>query len=391
MLGQIPGKEFSLSNSFVEQKLILNDGKGLRFSIRSNMMNNRLQVRKSEYDLLRIIAIFAVIIIHVIGSTFFGMGEIGSAWWNKLNLLDSGLRWCVPALVMLSGALFLNPEKDISIKSIYQKHIFRIVTAFIFWSILYTIVNYCKYPRELDVLHCIADFTISVILKPNYHLWYIYLIVGLYMITPILRQVICTCTDKLLHYWLGLMFLFGIVIPALRDVGLIESYIGDVLGYMHIEFLAGYVFYYVAGYYISSKQIRHKKVIYVAGVIGYIATVLGTIYLSNRAGYTASVYDYLYPNTSAIAVAIFVFFTKEGVKWRFSAKAGRVLEDLASSMFGVYLMHDLLLQLFDYWNITIGVFQSIAIAILIASVVFISCSVITLLLRKIPFARRHLL
>lgn len=354
-------------------------------------MVDQSQTRKSEYDLLRIIAIFAVIIIHVIGNTFFGMDEIGSVWWNKLNLLDSGLRWCVPVLVMLSGALFLNSEKEISIKSIYQKYIFRIVTAFLFWSILYTIVNYCKYPRELDVLHCIADFAISVILKPNYHFWYIYLIVGLYMITPILRQVICTCTDKLLRYWLGLMFLFGIMIPALRDVNLIEKYIGSTLDSMHMDFLAGYVFYFVAGYYISSKQIRHKKVFYVAGVIGYIATVLGTIFLSNRAGYTATVYDYLYPNTVAIAVAFFVFFTKEGAKWRFPAKAGSVLEVLSSSMFGVYLMHDLLLQFLDYWNITIGVFQSIAVAILIASAVFIFSSVITLLLRKIPFARKHLL
>lgn len=354
-------------------------------------MANRSIVHKSEYDLLRIVAIYVVVLIHVIGSTFFGMDGIGTIWWNKLNFLDSALRWCVPVLVMLSGAIFLNPQKEVSINSIYRKYIFRIMTAFLFWSVLYTIANYCKYPRELDILHCAADFIISVTLKPNYHFWYIYLIVGLYIITPILRQFICNCNDKLLCYWLGLMFLFGIVVPALRDISLIDNYIGSALDSMHIDFLAGYVFYYVAGYYISSRQIRHEKIIYAAGIAGYIVTVLGTILLSSRAGYTVAVYDYLYPNTAAIAVAIFVFFTKEGAKWSFPAKAGHALEVLSSCMFGVYLIHDFFLQFLTYCNITIGVFQSIAIAILIASAVFISCSVITLLLRKIPFARRRLL
>ena len=354
-------------------------------------MANRSQARKPEYDVLRIFSIFTVIIIHVIGNAFFGMDEIDSAWWNKLNLLDSGLRWCVPVLVMLSGALFLNPEKRISIKEIYGKYIFRIVTAFLFWSILYTVVNYCKYPRELDALHCIADFAISAILKPNYHLWYIYLIVGLYMITPILRQAISTCTDNLLCYWIGLMFVFGIVIPTLRDISLFESYFGSALDSMCMEFLAGYVFYYVVGYYISSRQIRYQKIVYAAGIIGYIATALGTIICSSHAGYTVAVYDYLYPNTVAIAIAVFVFFTKEGEKWSFSTKVSNTLKALSSSMFGVYLVHDFVLQLLNCCDITIRVFRSIAVAILIAVAVFVSCSAIILMLRKVPFARKHLL
>ena len=67
--------------------------------------------RKTEYDILRILAILAVIMIHVIGNTFFSMTDVQSVWLNCLNLLNSGLRWCVPVLVMISGALFLAPGK----------------------------------------------------------------------------------------------------------------------------------------------------------------------------------------------------------------------------------------------------------------------------------------
>lgn len=353
-------------------------------------MVERSQVRKLEYDLLRIVAVFAVIMIHVIGDTFFGMIEIGSIWWNKLNLLDSGLRWCVPVLVMLSGALFLNPDKEISIQSIYRKYILRIALAFVFWSILYTIVNYCTYPRELDAFHCIADFCISVLLKPNYHLWYVYLIVGLYMITPVLRQVICTCSDQLLDYWLVLMYFFGIVIPVLRDVGFIEGFIGRALDSMHMDFLAGYVFYYVVGYCISSRKISHDKIIYAFGIIGYVATVLGTIYMSHRAGYTVTVYDYLYPNTAAIALAVFTFFSKVCSQWRFSRNTGRTLRAVSSSMFGVYLIHDFLLQAFTCIHFTADYFRSIGGTIVIAAITLIICSITVLFLRRIPFVKRFL-
>lgn len=52
-------------------------------------------------------------------------------------MIDSGVRWAVPAFLMISGAVFL--EKSIVIKDILRKYIFRIALAYAFWSAVYTL------------------------------------------------------------------------------------------------------------------------------------------------------------------------------------------------------------------------------------------------------------
>ena len=70
-------------------------------------------------DCLRVIASFAVVLIHV--SAWFALNRplVGV---NCYNILGDMVRWCVPIFVMISGALFLDSKKDI--KEIYQKNIY---------------------------------------------------------------------------------------------------------------------------------------------------------------------------------------------------------------------------------------------------------------------------
>lgn len=96
--------------------------------------------RTLYFDILRIIATFAVIFLHT-SSGSWNMEDFNFDW-NVRNVYDSAVRWCVPVFVMISGALFLNPEKHISIKKLYTKNIFRIITAFFIWSTIYSAYNY---------------------------------------------------------------------------------------------------------------------------------------------------------------------------------------------------------------------------------------------------------
>ncbi len=84
-------------------------------------------------DILRIIATFAVIVIHVSASKWYH-SPIREFNWQIYNLYDSLVRWSVPIFVMLSGMLFLNPEKEITTGEIFRKYIFRILLAIIFWE-----------------------------------------------------------------------------------------------------------------------------------------------------------------------------------------------------------------------------------------------------------------
>ena len=87
-------------------------------------------------DLLRIIATFAVIVLHVSASKWYDT-PVKDFNWQIYNLYDSLVRWAVPIFVMLSGMFFLNPEKFIPTSNIIKKYIFRILLAIIVWGLFY--------------------------------------------------------------------------------------------------------------------------------------------------------------------------------------------------------------------------------------------------------------
>jgi len=87
-------------------------------------------------DCLRVAAITAVIIIHIAASQWY-ITPVNTFNWRVLNIYDSLARWCVPIFIMISGALFLNPSKNISKKDLFCKYIKRILIANVFWGFLY--------------------------------------------------------------------------------------------------------------------------------------------------------------------------------------------------------------------------------------------------------------
>ncbi len=97
--------------------------------------------------------------------------DVKSFAWNTFNFYDSIVRWAVPSFVMISGALFL--QRDIPFKKFFSKYIFRIVTAFLFWSFVYAVANYAK---NKDIIKALGHFIMG-----HYHLWFLFMITGLYI------------------------------------------------------------------------------------------------------------------------------------------------------------------------------------------------------------------
>lgn len=71
------------------------------------------------YDVLRTISIIAVIVINVIGNTIntFNLSDVPCQIYTSIWQL---MYFAVPMFVVISGGLFLNPEKDISLKDLYK-------------------------------------------------------------------------------------------------------------------------------------------------------------------------------------------------------------------------------------------------------------------------------
>lgn len=340
--------------------------------------------RKTYLDLLRIISAFAVVLTHVIGKTFYPL-EPASALWFRLNLLESGIRWCVPVFVMISGSLFLDPQKDIPTRKIWNQYIRRIAIAALFWSSIYALMNTLKYPTDLDLLHRCADFAITVLLKPADHLWYVYMIIGLYIMTPVIRKIISGSDRKELEYWLAAMFVLGMGPGLLRTIPTVEKYIGQAIDNAHLDFLCGFVFYYVAGYYFTKFRSKREWPWYLAALLGYCFTAAFTWISSRAAGTTLTVFDPLYPNTAVIALGIFVFFTQRVSRIRFSDTACRRLHQISNAAFGVYLSHVCVIELLGLDQVS-GIVHALGNALLTFALSFAGIMV----LRKINFFRKYL-
>lgn len=95
--------------------------------------NNMNDKRVGYFDILRIVSIFFVIVIHVT-SVGLRLCETATPTWNVNWLLNSVSRWAVPVFFMVSGALFLEPSREITLKKLYKKSIFHIVVCIIVWG-----------------------------------------------------------------------------------------------------------------------------------------------------------------------------------------------------------------------------------------------------------------
>lgn len=196
---------------------------------------NNTSKRVVYLDYLRIFSTFAVIFLHVSAQNWYS-ASVFSTEWQILNFYDSLVRWAVPVFVMISGALFLS--KEISIRTLYLKHVLRMIIAFVVWSFVYAICQKGGYDFSEHKVMWLAG---------HYHMWFIPMIIGLYIMIPIIKYIVRD--EKITHYFLILAAMFSFLLPTLfRLVGDFgnKALLGilavakDNIGGMNIHLVAGF-------------------------------------------------------------------------------------------------------------------------------------------------------
>ncbi len=343
-------------------------------------------------DVLRIIAIFAVIVIHTTANILTACPPSAPVWWQT-NILSAAARFAVPIFFMVSGVFFLDPDKETGIKKIFSKNIPRLIVAFAFWAIAYEI-----YPAFTDWVKTgefdfqIIVFGLKKILYGNehFHLYFIYLIIGLYIITPILRVFTKNATRRQTEYFLLLFFLCSGVLPTLLKFAPFSIF-SRIFNKLGIRMVTGYVGYFLAGHYFSKYNLLKPSriLLYVLGVVAIVAACIGTMSLSSaKAATDVLLYEGLSAFSMLYSAAVFVFVKNLGCLNALSAKASNRIAWASKTTFGIYLMHDFLNIALRGFNISLINYPPF-IAVPIYSVgTFLLCMLISGLLLKIPVARK---
>jgi len=342
-------------------------------------------------DIMRILAVFCVVILHVSATGFFRY-PLYTTEWQVFNIFDSAVRFCVPLMVMISGALFLDPAKEIPVRKLYRKNILRVITAFLVWSAFYFIFL----SGILQGVIWSFDEFLGSFFTGQIHMWFLYMIVGLYIIVPLLRKI--TPGKKLTEYFLIVALVFAIIIPAIMkaDFPLHGVFAGN-LENMNLYFILGFPVYFVAGYYFSKYPVKKtiRMIIYILGVLSVIFTIVMTSYIS-RSAYSDYMpndllHDYLLPNTAITTLALFLFFKSRFEGKVFTESAIKRISLLSKCSFGIFLVHVFFMvqffMLLDFYRII----YNPAILIPVISVAIYACSfVVSFLLNKIPVLNRYI-
>lgn len=351
------------------------------------MQNGVSNDRQYHYDLLRIFSILCMMILHVAASNWYGV-PVESFEWKWFNIYDSLVRFCVPVFVMISGVFFLNPNKEISLGVLLKKYVLRIVIAFLIWSFLYAFTKFF-----MDLIWGEGpqwSGLIKRIIVGHYHLWFLYMIVGLYLIVPFLKKI--TAYKYLTEFYLILWLVFSIIIPTAQSISLFSK-ISVITDKMQLNFVVGYSGYFILGYYLNNYKLncRIEILAYVLGVSGILATILLTRHLSLIKGEPiGTYYGYLKLNVMFVAIAVFITFKQKISKYKFSKKSKAFITTISAYSFGMYLVHDFFNVLFLKFGFSTMLFNPILSVPLISLAVFLGSLCAIYVLSKIPIIGKYM-
>lgn len=311
--------------------------------------------RIAYFDVLRILATFAVIVLHL-SAQHWADTDVYSRAWQAFNLYDSAVRWAVPVFVMISGSLFLSGSQ--SLLHILKKNVLRLVTAFVFWSALYAVFM-------VNFEGCPTNLILQQFLNGHYHMWFLFMIVGLYLIVPFLRAIVRD--EKLLRYFLLLTLIFTFLLPQIASAVSLLSW----------------------QYCAEFKALTGK--FYYHFTLGFVLTVVLTSFASRLQGAATELfYGYDSLNVLFVCVGLFVF-AKEHLNFpNLSEKCHRCIRALSRWSFGAYLVHPLFIESFDIFlhfnTLSLNVFFSVPLLTLIIGALSF---LVSALLHQIPFVKKY--
>ena len=342
-----------------------------------------MKQRINFLDYLRVFAIFFIIMIHVSAQNWYREDiDVNSFAWQTFNFYECISRWSVPVFVMISGVLFLN--KDIIISQIYRKNILRLVISFLVWSAFYCFLGN-------------KSLSLKNILIGEYHMWFIFMIIGLYMSSPIIREIVKN--KNVMKYFLLLAFIFTFFIPFVNQI--IHDFfketktifiINHKIQEMSMNLVLGYTGYFILGYYLNLVTLTKKKtaIIYLGGILGLLLTVALQIMLALKTQEPNESYyfGYLTPNVMFSAVAIFVLFKN----LRIFQKSNIIIQKLSKYTFGVYLVHVFILNLnlLKIFGLNTMSFNPILSVPLITILVYFLSVCVVAILHCIPVLRKYI-
>ena len=361
---------------------------------------NRHSPRWMYLDVCRLLAIFCVVLIHVT-ATQWHVDPVDSTDWVILTAYFGGTRFTIPMFFMMSGALLLQPDRKLSLKTLYGRYILRFVTALLFWSLLYHAVVVYAWNPYFNMDDFDAGLFVRQVLGGHpYQHWFLFAIIGMYLLVPLLKCITRsrTATAYFLVLWLlwevGIfnLRLFFVLFPDMNPslAGLLNGII-DAANKVPPRMVLGLHGYMVLGYYLHAYPpgVGSRRLLQAAGILGMVFTVAVTCVISARNGVRTE--TFLDLNTFPVCIAAAAaFVTARALFPAETDRENRVVAALAEHSFGIYLVHDFFLVYLRDKGFTPAILPRFLSPLVVTVVVYALSLIVVRLIRKIPVVRDYI-
>jgi surface polysaccharide O-acyltransferase-like enzyme len=282
----------------------------------------------------------------------------------------------------------IDGAQTTSLRGFYRARLNRILVPLVFWSVLYVlllpILRKCLLGVEFgNAFEPRRILTAIFIGRPYYHLWYLYMLLGLYAATPVLNILVAHCEKTLLGGSIVVLFCLSFLTQVWEQWGGWYPFFG-------IKFMY-YLGYFLFPYFCRTycPVVGWRPIVPVL-IVSIIVTVLGAEIGMSEFGVDPDMGPYLYssPNVVVMSLAIFLLLRDCSPRWG----EFPIVRMISDNSFGIYLIHIVPLDIIQRTRVSPGALAErigpVAALMGVSTVIFLASFMAVACMRRFPGLRR---
>lgn len=330
--------------------------------------------RRTSLDIMTIIASFLVVLAHQ-------ASQVDARSIYVYRIISEA---AVPLFIMKSGTLLLSNSKRIDY-SYVRKRITKFALIIIFWGLFYNLL--CNALIDGISFSAVWKSIVAVVTADtayNYQFWYLYMLLGLYIISPVIKKFTDNAGKKDFLYVITIFAIIGFIVPFICGIYDVDSQSIWVVKWLS-PFSAYWLLYYLLGTYLDRYPLNKRQ----CNVLFLLTLLLGALTLLKCLGESSQErigiwLNYSSPFTLAYAVALFsLIYGKKALHTE------KEISSLAKYSLGVYILHPVMIvAMRKLLGVDVTCFAPVISVPVLTCVVYVGCVFATWLIKKIPIVRQ---
>lgn len=342
--------------------------------------------RSFDIDLIKTVAIIGVVFIHtcIVGYS----NAVGSFDWLASLFWGSITRASVPLFFMCSGALLLDPDRELTVRKLYSKNVLRILAALLFWAMAYKCFHLAM-EGNMTVGGLVQAVKQVVLFSHESHLYYLHILLLVYAFLPVTRVFTKNASRRQLRYLLVLWFLLGILYPTVRPFWPFTLLQGiPVQWMMNMTYAA--IGYGILGYVLKKRPFATIVPGTAFLVAGFAMVFFGTWAMSSKSG---ELYQHFLEGMSVgvCVLAVGIFSLCVSAEFRPSERAAAMVAFCAKASFCIFLVHVFFIDCFAALGFTVRILPCAASIPLVVAVNLLCSGMVYVALSHIPVVKKWLI